>query len=414
MRLIVSASKGYRFEILAAWAAFMVLPSLHLYKMFGLVGITTYALCATALFIIGYPVVRSQLWPRLSDRQVKVLTVLTLGALSVGFILVYRFLNLRLESGGGDRDDAMVMACSALMRGTYPYYGTTFLHGGITTMPGAVLLAIPFFLLGNIGYQNIFWIAVILASMPRLFDGTRSQLLLLWVVLLFCPTVLKEMALAGDLIANALYVAVFSGILMKSLYERSSKLTTIFWCVLLGIGLSSRANFLLCAPLLFSAIYQESGLKAAVKYLGVALAVFALVTLPFYLYDPHGFSPIAYNLGRVRSLSAWIKCLVLAPTLALLGALCLKRVGNGLTTVFGNMALVQGVFLSTMILVQILTKSMGARLSINFTGHGQLFMWFGVIWCWATVERGLEAGEATKRGKEATSDGRAGVREGIP
>lgn len=62
--------------------------------------------------------------------------------------------------GASDGDDAIELAINELRAGHYPYYAKTFLGNPITPMPGALLLALPFYLLGNATLQNLFWLAV--------------------------------------------------------------------------------------------------------------------------------------------------------------------------------------------------------------------------------------------------------------
>lgn len=62
---------------------------------------------------------------------------------------------------------------------------------------------------------------------------------------------------------------------------------------LVGLSLSSRVTFLLLVPLLNQELARRIGLRRAAACLVVAGCVFVAITLPFYLYDPAGFAPMA-------------------------------------------------------------------------------------------------------------------------
>jgi hypothetical protein len=57
-------------------------------------------------------------------------------------------------------------------------------------LPGALLLAVPFVLLGNSAHQNLFWLFAFLFSLNSYLKDRRLALLLLWVILALAPVVL--------------------------------------------------------------------------------------------------------------------------------------------------------------------------------------------------------------------------------
>ena len=61
--------------------------------------------------------------------------------------------------------------------------------------------------------------------------------------------------------------------------------------VLLGIGLATRINFTLTLPLLFAVLVKITGWKSAIKYTSITFLTFCIMIIPFYLWDPQGFSP---------------------------------------------------------------------------------------------------------------------------
>jgi len=91
-----------------------------------------------------------------SARLVLLMTLLLIAA----FIVLYPVARSGLFGPGSDRDDALNVALQALLSGHYPYYAQTYLGNPPTPMPGALLLALPFFALGTSAWQNLFWLPV--------------------------------------------------------------------------------------------------------------------------------------------------------------------------------------------------------------------------------------------------------------
>src|SRR5205823_135849 len=164
----------------------------------------------------------------------------------------------------------------------YPYSTPTYLGNLISQLPGAVLLAVPFVAIGSSAYQNLFWLAALFLVLRRYLGDGRLALGAFWVALA-SPGTLRELVTGGDLIANNAYLAVFSlGVLALDPTTPTRRVLRLGSAVGLGLALSSRANVLALVPLLFAALARREGRRTAVGLLGLALAVCAAVTLPFY------------------------------------------------------------------------------------------------------------------------------------
>jgi hypothetical protein len=289
---------GMRSNLSAAWLGLflsLAIPSAMVtHKYLGLAGLAGYLLvtACTLAAIVAYREGVLRFARRLTGAQIGGLAAATLAAVTVVFFVVYPIANSGAQGGGSDGDDALHTATSELLHGRYPYSTTTYLGNPITPMPGALLLAIPFVLAGNAAYQNIFWLAMFFLVARGLLKDVRSALLLLWAILLLSPTVMHTIVIGIDYVANGLYVLVFSVWAVASVARAGSKpWYRIGSAALLGIGLSSRANFLFLLPVLFAAERRSGSWRAAVQSTTITIAVFLAVTLPFYLVDPEAFSP---------------------------------------------------------------------------------------------------------------------------
>lgn len=333
---------------LAFWLG---LPSTALLqKYFGLAGVAAYLLGLVLALL---------LWPRFGrclprpgaaflEKQFPWLALLTCAALLGLFALAYPITNNGRtgdrRTSGSDTDDALNLATTELLHGRYPYYPRTYLDNPITPMPGALLLAIPFVLLGNSAYQSFFWLLLWLLAMRRHWQAGRPPLLLLWLMLALSPVVVYSLVVGNDYLANSLYVLLFMLWLVRWAPRPGlNPWLKLLPAICLGIGLSSRANFLLLLPLIFATLAQLAGRPAALRSTVTTGLTFLLVTLPFYLYDPAGFSPLhtTDELGRFNHLLPYAGLLIpLATALLALFLAWRQRVGADLQQLFRSSALV--------------------------------------------------------------------------
>jgi hypothetical protein len=109
----------------------------------------------------------------------------------------------------------------------------------------------------------------------------------------------------GDLLANGLWVLVLGALAIAARGGwRSVAAAAAF-----GVGLSSRLHFALLLPMAFVAIGKRWGWGSAAARCGIALGVAAVVTLPFYLWDPAGFSPLHVR-GKLDALGTGVRATV--------------------------------------------------------------------------------------------------------
>jgi len=372
----------------------LVLPSSYLIiQYFGPVVFFVYLIVVALILAFLYRPLQTILLKYVDEKYCLLLALITILVLMMVFAVVYPALNsgkqlwfLHLE-GGSDRDEALNNAVTELVNGRYPYCPKTYLGNPATPFPGSLVLAIPFVLLGNSAYQNFFWLIVLfLVLRSDLRDG-RKGLLLFWMIVLLCPAAFYELMSGGDLLANSIFVTVFLLFALKSIPdETTSSRRKLGAAVLLGIGLSSRANFLLVVPVLFVAILRKTGQKTAIIYLTVTCVTFAGITLPFYVFDPNGFSPLHATsfLGGNGSLppSAGLLVLTLIGILSVL--LPFRRGRNDESFVVLNCAITQAAFVLGFAALLAFDESLSGPEfknfgGLEFTNYGVMFLFFGAL-----------------------------------
>ena len=367
----------------------LILPSCYVVqKYFGNLGLAFYLIAAPAFLWISYRFLSGLFLSRLSERQALYLTVATFVALGVIFAYVYPKANTHIVGRGvghgSDADDALNLSVHELLNGRYPFYVETYLHNPIGVLPGAVLLVLPFVLLGGSASQNLFWLAAFFFSLSRTISSWRLSLMLLWTLLIFSPVVMHQLVTGADDAANSIYVLLFMLLVVRWGSEREAAVwKKVLPAVLLGIGLSSRANFVLVLPQLFSELTRRANWQVAAKYLAIVCAAFFAVTLPFWLYDPERFSPLYTQTNKVPALllpHARFVIPVLGSCIAL--ALAVQSLRRRRATWLRDCAIIQAFLVFCVVTLSIAQRGTFSLIPI---GYGVFFLFFGVYACWSRM-----------------------------
>jgi hypothetical protein len=329
----------------------------------------------------------------LSDKTAYVISAVLLVMVIAVTVFVYPTADQTSPGGGSDADDALKIAGRELLSGNYPYYPPTYLGNHISPMPGAVFFALPFVIAGLLPLQNIFWLVVLFFFVRHVFASSAAALGLVGVVLATNPTVWQNLVTGSDYVSNSIYILVLMWLLVRiTSDERAMAWTKVGVAVLLGIGLSSRANFLFLLPLLFSVLAQSIGFRSGLKYMAIAGLAFLLTTIPFWLYDPAHFGPFIAQSGKMRTIESVLPfagIIIPAIGFGLAGLLSLQRMSTDCRDFFRNCAIVQ-------VAVLLFTSTVHSfhlgklDLYVGQAGYGMFTLFFAVVAAWMTF---LDLGE---------------------
>jgi hypothetical protein len=381
-------------------AVCVLFPSIWVVQKFlGNVAVIIYLVAGLWFFLVGYRFLLTPLFAILKERSFTLLAVVTLVVLLGLFALVYPLANSGIVGGGTDRDEALNIAVTELLNGRYPYYARTYIGVPITPMPGSMLLALPFVLLGNSAFQTLFWLALFVLAMKRSFQSGISALVLLWLLCGISPVVMNGYVNGDDLIANNLYVllAIFflfrssdtSPISLAPVLRRPCQWNVIGSAILLGIALSSRSNHLLLTPLIFSYLIQHAGLRSAIISMMMTGLTFVAITLPFYLYDPAEFSPfsVANKLAFYNFVMPHAGVIIPVVSGLVAVVLAFQRMDRSLETFWRNAAIVQ--FIPSLV-VAVLAAIPSATWQIGPSGwYGLNVLFVGAVAFWSKVARSI-------------------------
>lgn len=208
------------------------------------------------------------------------------------FVVLHPLAQRHIFGAGSDRADALSLGASALLHGHYPYRAATYLGNDITPLPGAILLAIPFYLLGSVSLQNLFWLGIFLLVSGWYFRSHSTAIVYVLVLLGASAANLDDFVVGGDYIVNAMYVCIALAIAAIAHRKGVPLWQQIASEVFLGVAVDSRPVYFVALPLLLAYLWKHCDRKTAMRAFLVSGFVAAGLSLPFYLYDPAHFSPL--------------------------------------------------------------------------------------------------------------------------
>lgn len=192
---------------------------------------------------------------------------------------------------GSDRADALDVALTRLAGGQYPYTGTTYLGNPITPLPGALVLAAPFWLAtGHAAGQNVVWLLVLL---PVLNAGLRPRArpTLLWGLAVFGGLeVLREFLIGDDLVTSVIPAVAAVAWTLRVAAHRSV-LVPAAAAVVLGVTTCTRPHLALVVVIVVGAVGMVAGARRAVVVGGCAGLTWVALIVPFLLGGSDRFSP---------------------------------------------------------------------------------------------------------------------------
>lgn len=322
---------------LGAWALWLVPSVGQLGKYLGLSGtviVTAAAMAAINLLFKWFDLTSITRSNEIAARLIPPLGLFTI----VIFAVLYPLSKSGIVGPGSDRDNALDIALVELLHGSYPYYARTYLGNTLTPAPGAMLLALPFFLLGTSALQNLFWLPIFLwFSARRLFCEPRLALVFYSIFLLACPGAMQDFVTGGDYLINAIYVGVAVSLVTWVHEAPHPRLTRLLVCAFLAAAVSSRFIYGVAIPILAIFVGQRCGVRSALKFAIITAMLVLAINLPFYVYDPANFAPM--TLGRKLEVIPSLHAALILPIVSILIASLSICVRLDQTKIFSTLAL---------------------------------------------------------------------------
>ena len=275
-------------------------------------------------------------------------------ALVTAFAFLYPLSLKHTINIGSDREDALRVELIALQHHQYPYDARTFLGNPPTPLPGAVVLAAPFFQIGHIAWQNLFWYALFFAFTLHFFTNRATGLFFLTIFLLLAPGNLSDFTSGGDYLTNFFYLAIAVTLFVRSLHRSWAFALPV--AVFLGVALSSRIIYVVMLLPLLALALQRATRSRVFSLFSVTFLTSALITLPIFVPKPipRLLLQLKQNSGKLHFISAAFHPEWTLPLIACLVALLSFRVRMDLPRLFLTFGAASLVMLGPSVITSVL------------------------------------------------------------
>lgn len=177
-----------------------------------------------------------------------------------------------------DRWSAIDTGIRALLQGDYPYTITTHLNNQSSNFPGLFLIGLPFYLLGNVGFLQVFLFALLAFCLYHCFETHKALKFI--VLLLLSPAFWWEVTVLSDLMSNITLVLVFILLMEKYLSTNKFKYPVPLGIILAVLLLTRGVVFIPIALYLAKDFYRLLWInkgKTAISFTITAVVLIASV-----------------------------------------------------------------------------------------------------------------------------------------
>lgn len=293
--------------------ALWLIPSLgQLVRYLGVLGALAATCLAAICFLLGFARLAGA--PE-SGAGARLGPAISAILFAVAFSALFPVARSGLLGAGSDRADALDAAIRAVLAGHAPYAALTYLGNPPTPLPGALILASPFHLIGASALQNLLWAPLFALFSPAMVGTRRVATAFVVSLLLLSPGAMQDFVTGGDYLVNALYVALALHWAMRA-NEGSRALSRLASGAFFALSLSSRAIYVIEVPILLAFTVQSGGARRGVeRALWLALCLI-LINGPFLLGDPARF-PLFLSESKIRYFPPWLHAGLALPAVSL-------------------------------------------------------------------------------------------------
>jgi len=229
--------------------------------------------------------------------------------LVLSFAVLYPESQRHVVGIGSDREDALRVELFAVTHHRYPYDARTYLNHAPTPLPGAMLLAAPFYFAGRIALENLAWAALFFYFLTLFFCKRITALAFAFLFVLTALENLNDFDVGGDYMVNVMYVSIALWTFARAVSRPNTTWRTLLAVVFLGIALSSRILYLVTIPPMLALALQRTQPRRAWFLIGGVLLTAALVTLP--VLSPHVLqhlqAQLNQNADKLRPLPPYLR-----------------------------------------------------------------------------------------------------------
>jgi hypothetical protein len=186
-----------------------------------------------------------------------------------------------------DRWSALHNFLLSMLNGEYPYASRTHLGNAASPLPFMQLIALPFFLLGDVGYIQIFVFAAAVVIAAKNGPWPAHPVLFI-LFLLLSPAFIWELLVRSDFSSNMIIACITFFLIYKYSKKQKSHISMIEG-IICGLLLMTRVILIVPVILFYTRHFIASDWKHRFTFIAGAFLAGTAMLLPFYIWNPKLF-----------------------------------------------------------------------------------------------------------------------------
>ena len=194
------------------------------------------------------------------------------------FFIFTVYINFKIDGNNlnVDRWSAMENSIIALFNHQYPYTSIDHLNGRSSNLPGLIIIGIPFYLIGNIGFLQSFTFLLFSYTIYYSLQNFKAKILGLFL-LIFSVSFLWEVYVKSDLMSNFIIILSFISLWFFKYNNIHLKKTTLL-ALLSSFLLFTRLVSIIPLTLLIFKAFINSNLNKKVIYIISSILTLSILT----------------------------------------------------------------------------------------------------------------------------------------
>jgi len=225
-----------------------------------------------------------------------------------------------------DRWSAMDVAIKALFDGEYPYTAIDHLNGRTSNLPSLLIIGIPFYLLGDVGYFQCFSFLLFSYTVFKVIKNNTDRIYSI-LLLIGSPSYLWELYVKSDLMSNIIIVLCFI-----LLWNKRYSANIFYNPLLLGFlsAFLSLTRVIVFVPLtlfLFKQFYRES-YSIKIKFMFSAISTLILVSFIAFINCPNIETLRVFNPLELQTRQSSVIIQIVSVILLVYFSFKIERISN--------------------------------------------------------------------------------------
>ena len=198
------------------------------------------------------------------------------------------FINIDIHNINVDRWSVISSFWEAAFNGEYPYFASSHMGNNPGPMPFYFLLALPFYLINELGYFSLLGLVILVYLMRKMNTSINYKLVML-IFMITSAFYLWEVVTRSNIFTTSVLILWF---LFSFIYRKKDSVLFFYLsAILAGFLLSTRAVFIIPYIIFFmyGFLKKEISLARLLIYAMIAFVVFISTFLPFMIFFPDKF-----------------------------------------------------------------------------------------------------------------------------